>query len=336
MAKQIVSQDKDYAKILRQVVAEIKHTRVVIANRVNTSLIQMYWNIGKHLSQQGLDKGYGGSVVNRLSVDLKAEFPDTTGFSPRSLWDMKRFYEFYSEKLPQPVAVLNLSWGHHRLILNKIKDSNEALYYVEAAIKMGWTRNLLLNFIKADSYKNAKLLPKANNFKKALPETMQEQANEILKSSYSLDLLGITKPLKELDLEKRIVEKIKLFLLELGEGFTFVGNQYRLLSGTKEYFVDLLFFNRVLKSLVAIDLKIGEFEPEYVGKMNYYLGLLDDKIKMKGENPSIGLILCASKNNVDVEIALRDVNKPIGIAEYKLHLPMKQIKKLVSEEINRK
>ena len=124
--------------------------------------------------------------------------------------------------------------------------------------------------------------------------------------------------------------------MELGEGFTFIGNQYRILSGTKEYFVDLLFFNRVLKSLVAIDLKIGEFEPEYVGKMNYYLGLLDDKIKMKDENPSIGLILCASKNNVDVEIALRDVNKPIGIAEYKLHLPMKQIKELISEEINKK
>ncbi len=249
---------------------------------------------------------------------------------------MKRFYEFYSGKLPQLWQFLNLSWGHHRLILDKIKNVNEALYYAEAATKMGWTRNLLLNFIKADSYKNAKLLPKMNNFEKALPEDMQKQANEILKSSYSLDLLGITKPLKELELEKRIVEKIKLFLLELGEGFTFIGNQYRLLSGTKEYFVDLLFFNRVLKSLVAIDLKIGEFEPEYVGKMNYYLGLLDDKIKMRDENPSIGLILCASKNNVDVEIALRDVNKPIGIAEYKLHLPMKQIKELISEEINKK
>jgi predicted nuclease of restriction endonuclease-like (RecB) superfamily len=336
MAKQLIPQSKNYSNILRQIVAEIKHTRVVIANRVNTSVNQMYWNIGRHLTQEGLEKGYGSAVVNRLSVDLKAEFPDTTGFSPRSLWDMKRFYEFYSGKLPQLWQFLSLSWGHHRLILNKIKDSSEALYYIEAAVEMGWSRNILLHFIKADSYKNAKLLPKTNNFKKALPEAIQEQANEILKSSYSLDLLGITKPLKELDLEKRIVEKIKLFLLELGEGFTFIGNQYRLLSGTKEYFVDLLFFNRVLKSLVAIDLKIGEFEPEYVGKMNYYLGLLDDKIKMKDENPSIGLILCASKDNVDVEIALRDINKPIGIAEYKLHLPMKQIKELISEEINKK
>jgi len=325
-----------YANILRQIVTEIKNTRLVTANRVNTSLIQMYWNIGKHLSREGLEKGYGSAVVKRLSVDLKTEFPDSNGFSPRNLWYMKLLYEFYSD-LPQKMqqAVALLPWGHHILILSKVANKDEALFYIESTIKHAWSRNILFHFIKADSYKNSKLLPKANNFKKTLAENMQEQANEILKSSYSLDLLGITKPLKELDLEKRIVEKIKLFLLELGEGFTFIGNQYRLLSGTKEYFVDLLFFNRVLKSLVAIDLKIGEFEPEYVGKMNYYLGILDEKIKMKDENPSIGLILCASKNNVDVEIALRDVNKPIGIAEYKLHLPMKQIKTLISEEINK-
>jgi len=305
MAKQVISQNKNYATILQQIVAEIKHTRVVIANRVNTSVNQMYWNIGKHLTQEGLEKGYGSAVVRRLSVDLKAEFPDSNGFSPRNLWYMKLLYQFYSD-FPQKVqqAVALLPWGHHILILSKVSNKDEALFYMESAIKHTWSRNILLHFIKTDSYKNAKLLPKTNNFKKALPENMQKQADEILKSSYSLDLLGITKPLKELDLEKRIVEKIKLFLLELGEGFTFIGNQYRILSGTKEYFVDLLLFNRMLKSLVAIDLKIGEFEPEYVGKMNYYLGLLDDKIKMRDENPSIGLILCASKNNVDVEIAL--------------------------------
>jgi len=339
--KNTVSQDKSYAKILRQVVAVIKQTRVVVANRVNNSMIQMYWDIGKHLSEEGLEKGYGSAVVKKLSADLKLEFPDATGYSPRNLWDMKRFYEFYSventgKKLPQPVAVFELSWGHHRLILNKIKDTGEALYYVESAIKQGWTRNLLLNFIKADTYKNAKLLPKTNNFKKALPENLQEQADEILKNSYNFDLLGITKPLKERELEKRIVEKIKLFLLELGDGFTFIGNQYRVQSETKEYYVDLLLFNRAIKSLVAIDLKIGEFEPEFVGKMNFYLGLLDDKVKMKDENPSIGLILCASKNSVDAEIALRDVNKPIGISEYELHLPTEQIKKLINEEMNKK
>jgi len=336
MGKSLASEDKSYAKILRQVVAVIKQTRVVVANRVNSSMIQMYWDIGRYLTEEGLDKGYGGAVVKKLSLDLKAEFPDLTGFSPRCLWDMKRFFEFYSEKLPQSVAVFNLPWGHHRLILDKIKKTDEALYYIESAIKMGWTRALLLNFIKAGAYESTKLLPKANNFKKVLPLDLQEQADEIIKSTYCLDLLGIAKPLKERGLERRIVEKIKLFLLELGEGFTFIGNQYRLLSGTKEYFVDLLFFNRAMKSLVAIDLKIGEFEPEYIGKMNFYLGLLDDKVKMKGENPSIGLILCASQNSIDVEIALRDVNKPIGVAEYTLHLPTEQIKKLITEEMNKK
>jgi predicted nuclease of restriction endonuclease-like (RecB) superfamily len=336
MSKQIISRDKSYAKILRQVVAEIKHARVVVANRVNSTMIQVYWNIGKHLAEEDLAEGYGGAVVKKLSVDLTIEFPDATGFSPRSLWDMKRFYEFYCGKLPQPAAVFGLSWGHHRLILSKVKDVDEALYYVESAIKMGWSRNLLLNFIKVDSYKSAKLLPKTNNFKKALPEALQKQADEIIKSSYSLDLLGIVKPFKERELEKRIVEKIKFFLLELGEGFTFISNQHKISSGKKEYFVDLLFFNRVIKSLVAIDLKIGEFEPEYIGKMNFYLGLLDDKVKMKDENPSIGLILCASKDSIDVEIALRDVNKPIGVAEYELHLPTEQMKQIINEEMNRK
>jgi predicted nuclease of restriction endonuclease-like (RecB) superfamily len=337
MSKNPVLPGKNYAKILRQVVTVIKHTRVVVANRVNSSMIRMYWEIGRHLSEEGLEQGYGSSVVRRLSMDLKQEFPDNTGFSPRNLWYMKLLYEFYAGqpvKVQQAVALL--PWGHHVLILNKVKDKKEALFYMESATKQAWSRNILLHFIKADAYKSAKLLPKTNNFKKALPEKLQEQATEIIKSTYNLDLLGIAKPLKELDLERRIVEKIRLFLLELGEGFTFIGNQYRIPSGKKEYFVDLLFFNRAIKSLVAIDLKIGEFEPEYVGKMNFYLGLLDDKVKMKDENPSIGLILCASKNSVDVEIALRDVNKPIGVAEYELHLPTEQIKKLINEEMNNK
>jgi predicted nuclease of restriction endonuclease-like (RecB) superfamily len=296
--------------------------------------MQSYWNIGRRLSEEGLAKGYGNKVVERLSVDLKEEFPGTTGFSPRNLWDMKRFYEFYNkedEKLPQTVAVL--PWGHHRLLLSKIKDRDEALYYVEAAVEMGWTRDVLLNFIKADTYKNAKLLPKHHNFATALPEHLQEQADEMLKSSYNLDFVGLLQPVKEKELEQRLVEKIKLFLLELGNGFTYIGNQYRLLSNDREYFVDMLFFNRRIKSLVAIELKIGNLEPEYIGKMNYYLGLLDDQMKMPDENPSIGIILCADKEHVNVEVALRDVHKPIGIAEYTLHFPEKEIKQLISDEL---
>jgi len=336
-----------YNKMLREIIEEVKMTRVVIANRLSSSVTQLYWNIGKRLATEKLKKGYGGKVVEQLSVDLKGEFPDTEGFSPRSLWDMKRFYEFYTESneilpqtvavsdnniLPQPVAVL--PWGHNRLILSKIKNRKEALYYAESAVRMGWTRNLLLNFIKADAYHNSKELPKLHNFEATLPEHLQEQADEMLKSTYNLGFLDIKHRIKERELERRLVEKIKLFLLELGEGFSFIGNQHRLTFNQKEYFVDLLFFNRKIKSLIAIELKISAFEPEFVGKMNYYLGLLDDQMKMPDENPSIGIILCAEKDHVDVEIALRDFHKPIGVAEYKTIFPEKEIKLLINRELN--
>ena len=333
--------------MLREIILEVKMTRIVIANRLSASITQLYWNVGKHLSSGKIEKGYGGKVVEQLSVDLKIEFPDIEGFSTRSLWDMKRFYEFYTkddQKLPQVVAVSDnnilpqfvaeLPWGHNRLILSKIKHKQEAIYYAEAAVKMGWTRNVLLNFIKADSYHNAKELPKLHNFETTLPEHLRERADEILKNTYNLGFLGITHQIKERELERHLVEKIKFFLLELGEGFSFIGNQYRLVIHQKEYYVDLLFFNRKIKSLIAIDLKIGAFEPEYIGKMNHYLGLLDDQMKMPDENPSIGIVLCAEKDNIDVEIALRDFLKPIGVAEYKTIFPEKEIKSMISRELN--
>ena len=332
MSKRIAN--SQYNKILKQVIAEIKSTRIVIANRINSSMIQLYWSIGKQLSEEGLEKGYGSSVVEKLSVDLKSEFPDMTGFSPRNLWDMKRFYEFYyqaDEKLQQAAAVL--PWMHNVLIMSKSNSIEEARFYVESAVEMRWTRNVLLNFIKADTFKNTKILPKQHNFDKVLPEHLQEQADEILKSTYNLEFLGIKQAVKEQELEARLVEKIKLFLLELGNGFSYIGNQYRLTLNQKEYFVDMLFYNRRIKSLVAIDLKIGGFEPEYVGKMNFYLGLLDDQVKMSDENPSIGIVLCAEKDHVEVEIALRDINKPIGIADYHLQFPEKQLKELISKEL---
>ncbi len=324
-----------YNGILRNIITEIKSTRVVIANRVNTSMMQMYWNIGKRLSEEGFGKGYGTKVVERLAFDLKSEFPEMKGFSPRNLWDMKRFYEFYYQvdtKLRQCVAVL--PWKHNILIMTKSKSIEEARFYAESANEMGWTRDVLLNFMKSDSYHRTKALPKQHNFERTLPEHLQEQADEILKSTYNLEFLGLSHPVRELEMEKRLVEKIKLFLLELGNGFTFIGNQHRLQSHQqKEYFVDLLFFNRKLKSLVAIDLKIGNFEPEYVGKMNFYLGLLDDQVRMADENLSVGIILCADKDHVDVEVALRDIKKPIGVADYQLQFPEKQLKELICREI---
>ena len=320
--------------MLRYIITEIKSTRVVLAQRINSAMMQLYWNIGKRISVEKLEKGYGSSVVKRLSVDLQQEFPDTTGFSPRNLWNMKNFYEFYAladEKVQQVAALL--PWMHNVLIISKVKSLEEAVYYLKEAHENSLSRNILLNFIKADSYRNAKILPKHNNFAHTLPEHLQDQANEILKTTYNLEILGLRHPLKERELERRLVEKIKFFLLELGTGFTFIGNQHRLTHNDKDYFVDLLFFNRKLHALVAIDLKVCEFEPEFVGKMNYYLGLLDDKTKQDDENPSIGIILCATKGKVDIELALRDFNKPIGVAEYLLQFPEKDIKDMISREI---
>jgi len=323
-----------YSEMLRYIITEIKSTRVTLAHRVNSAMMQMYWNIGKRLSIEKLEKGYGSSVVRRLSADLQQEFPDTTGFSPRNLWNMKNFYDFYAladEKVQRCVALL--PWRHNILIISKTKTIDEAEFYINSALELGLTHDLLLNFIKANSYKFKILEPKTHNFSFTLPEHLQEQASEILKSTYNLEMLGLKHPLKERELERRLVEKIKFFLLELGTGFTFIGNQHRLTHNDKDYFVDLLFFNRKLHSLVAIDLKIGEFEPEFVGKMNYYLGLLDDKMKQDDENPSIGIILCATKGKVDIELALRDFNKPIGIAEYLLQFPEKEIKELINREV---
>jgi len=326
--------NNQYNEILQYIVKEIKSTRVVLAKKINSAMMQMYWNIGKKLSEEQLEKGYGSSVVKRLSADLQHEFPNTTGFSPRNLWNMKNFYEFYSianKKVQRSVALL--PWRHNILIISKAKTLKEAEFYINSTLEMGLTRDILLNFIKADSFRNVKLLPKNNNFSKTLPKHLQEQSNEILKSTYNLEMLGLKFPLKERELELRLIEKIKYFLLELGTGFTYIGNQYRITHNGKDYFIDLLLFNRKIHSLVAIDLKVGEFEPEYIGKMNYYLGLLDDKIKQKDGNPSIGIILCASKGKVDIELALRDFNKPIGVAEYKLQFPEKEIKELINKEV---
>jgi predicted nuclease of restriction endonuclease-like (RecB) superfamily len=244
-----------YSEMLSYIVKEIKSTRVVLAQRVNTTMMQLYWNIGKRLSEEQLEKGYGSSVVKRLSADLQHEFPNTTGFSPRNLWNMKNFYEFYAvadKKVQRCVALL--PWRHNILIISKVKTLKEAEFYINSALEMGLTRDILLNFIKADSFKNAKVLPKHNNFANTLPEHLQEQANEILKSTYNLEMLGLKYPLKERELELRLVEKIKFFLLELGTGFTFIGNQHRITHNGKEYFIDLLLFNRKIRSLVAIDL----------------------------------------------------------------------------------
>ena len=256
------------------------------------------------------------------------------GLSPRNLWNMKRFYERYyqqNEKLLRSVAVL--PWGHNLLIMDKVNNSDAALFYANEVITKGWSRDLLLNAIKMDRYEIHKQKT-ANNFDSTLPKFNAEYANEVFKSSYNLGFLGITEPIKELELENRLITKIRSFVLELGKGFSFIGNQYRLEYNGKEYFVDMLFYHRGLQCLVAIELKIGSFKAEYVGKMNLYLSLLDKLEKGENENHSIGIILCADKDHLDVEIALQDINKPIGVSEYQLLLPKDELQKIIIQELD--
>jgi len=217
-----------------------------------------------------------------------------------------------------PELLATVPWGHHVELLKKVKDSRARLYYLFATARFGWSRNVLLNQIKASAYERSLKERKSHNFPVALPENLAEQADEMLKSSYNLEFLGIGRAVKERELENRLIDRLRDFILELGYGFCFVGRQYRLGLGSKEYFVDLLFYHRFLKSLVAIDLKVGSFEPEFAGKMDFYLNLLNEKERAPDDRPSIGIILCAEKDNLEVEFALKTKMNPIGVAEYQL------------------
>jgi predicted nuclease of restriction endonuclease-like (RecB) superfamily len=324
--------NEDYNIILKQAVEQIRNARIVIAKQLNSATQSVYWNLGKLLFEKQLSEGYGSGVVNQLSIDLKNEFPNM-GLSPRNLWDMKRFYERYhlaDEILRRSVAVL--PWRHNVLLLNKVQAFEAVAFYANETVSKGWSRDLLLNAIKMDSFSQAKSQIKSHNFEQTLPVVHSDYANEVFKDNYNLGFLGITQPVRESELEKRLIEKIKNFVLELGKGFSFIGNQHRLEYNGKEYFVDMLFFHRGLQSLVAIELKIGSFKAEYIGKMNLYLSLLDKLEKGENENQSIGIILCADKDHLDVEIALQDINKPIGVAEYQL-LPKDRLQAILTKEI---
>jgi predicted nuclease of restriction endonuclease-like (RecB) superfamily len=257
-------------------------------------------------------------IVEQLSKDLQRDFPGTEGFSARNLWNIRLFYDTYRDSLILQRLVAEIPWGHHIVLMSKAKTDEERAFYIRASSSMGWSRDVLLNQIKAQAYERSLLEPKQTNFQDTLPDHLLEQANEALKSQYNLEFLGISKPILELELEHQLLNQLKRFLLELGYGFAFVGNQYPLKLGEKTYKVDLVFFHRSLRCLVAIDLKVGAFKPEYAGKMNFHLELLDEQAEMEGENPAIGIILCAEKDNLEVEYALRTSNKPMGVAEYQL------------------
>lgn len=327
--------EKEYSVILQQAVEIIKTARTQVSRQLNTAVISTYWEIGKLLTERKLESEYGDSVVRRLSSDLKARFPNM-GLQPRNLWHMKRFYLRYCQqdiKVQRLVALL--PWSHNLLLMSYNLAVEHVVFYAQEVYSKGWSRNMLLHALKSNLHLSAQTVELSNNFAVTLPEAQVGYANEVFRSHYNLGFIDADKPLKELALERRLIEKITAFVMELGHGFSFIGNQYALSYAGKEYHVDLLFFHRKLHRMVAIELKIGEFKPEYVGKMNFYLSLLDKLEKTDDENPSIGIILCAEKDHLEVELALQDVKKPISVAEYQYLLPENRLQALLMDEMKK-
>ncbi|NOQ37528.1 DUF1016 family protein [archaeon] len=307
------SQKKYYEFLLGEIKERIRSAQYEALKSVNKELIALYWDIGKMITKRQEGETWGKSIVEQLSKDLQREFPGMKGFSERNLWRMRDFYLTY-QKLPPLVA--EIGWTHNTIIIERCKNSLEREFYIRMTRKFGWSKNVLTIKIESKTYEKTML--NQTNFNDTLPENIKNQAKLAVKDEYIFDFLELREQHSEKELEKAAIVKIERFLLEMGGVFAFIGSQYKITAGSEEYFIDLLLYHRMLKCLVAIELKIGKFKPEHVGKMQFYLALLDDTIKMENENPSIGIILCKSKDKTIVEYALKESNRPIGIAEYRI------------------
>lgn len=307
---------KDYTVLLNDIKQRVRSAQYEALKAVNRELISLYWDIGQIIVERQKNETWGKSVVEQLAKDLQAEFPGIHGFSKRNIWNMRNFFMNYSEapKLQQLAA--EIGWMHNIVIIEKCKDSLEREFYIRMTRKFGWSRNVLIHQIENQTYE--KTLLSQTNFEKTLPQEICNQAKLAVKDDYTFDFLELGEEHSERQLEQAVISKIEKFLREMGGMFAFLGSQYRLEVSGEEYFIDLLLYHRALKCLVAIELKIGKFIPEYVRKMQFYLAVLDDKVRMDDEKPSIGIILCKSKNKNIVEYALKESNKPIGVAAYRM------------------
>ena len=327
----------NYLEFLKEIKEKIISARVTAYHKLNRDLIKLYWEIGKNIVEKQKKFGWGKSIVEKLSKDLIAEFEGREGFSPNNLWRMRNFYLTYKDSLKLAQLVQEIPWGQNIVIMQRVKIQGVKEYYIKATIHFGWSRNVLIHQIEAEAHKQAKI-EKMHNFPKTLPAHLAEQADLTMKDTYTLDFLDVAEPIWERELERNLITNLKNFITELGLGFCFIGSQYPLRLKDKEYYIDLLFFHRHLHCLVAFELKIGEFKSEYAGKMNFYLNLLDDLVRLPDENPSIGIILCKDRDHLEVEYALRGIRKPIGVSRYRLtkKLPKKLVKSLPTVEMLKK
>lgn len=326
--------DKNYNNFIKELKSKIYSAKSNAILSVNRLMIELYFEIGKEIVSNQELLGWGKSVVEQMSKDLISEFGEKSGYSSSNLWRMRNFYLSYKDNAKLAQLVREISWGQNIIIFEKCKDDEIKEYYIKNSIEFGWNRNVLVHHIKTNLFDRDKIENKSNNFEISLPLHLSELAQEIVKSEYNLEFLEVAKDVHERVVENSLIDNIKQFLLELVYGFSFIGNQYKLSLGENEYFIDLLFFHRKLNALIAVELKVGTFKPEYAGEMNFYLNLLNDTVKMPHENPSIGIILCTDKDKLEVEYALQNVVQPMGVSTYTVQdtLPKEWDKSLPTKE----
>jgi predicted nuclease of restriction endonuclease-like (RecB) superfamily len=305
-----------YGPLLAAIKERIREAQYLALRAVNRELVSLYRDIGRLIVERQKGETWGKSVVQKLSADLRKEFPDVAGYSADNLWRMRKLHLLLKTHSKLAPLVQEISWAKIVVIMESCKDNLEREFYIRMARRSGWSKNVLIHQIEAGTYE--KTLSNQTNFNKTLPRRMRERARIEVRDEYLFDFLDIREKHSERQLEKAVLSKMDRFLREMGGALTFVGSQYRLEVGGKEYFIDILLYHRHLRCLLAIELKVGEFVPEYIGKMQFYLAVLDDTVKAEGENPAIGIIVCKSKEKMTVEYALRESQKPIGVATYRI------------------
>lgn len=331
----------DLPSLLKEIKARVQCAQATAVLSVNAELVRLYWDIGRLIDGRQREEGWGAAVIPRLAAALRNELPEEKGFSERNIKRMLAFYRAYSDAgpiMPQPVAQLSaarkrprlstqhdapadeilwsIPWGHHALLMDKVEDRDARIWYMHQTLANGWSRNVLLAMIQSQTHRRAGNT--ITNFDRVLPAPQSDLIRQALKDPYIFDFLTLEEPFHERELETGLLRHLERFLLELGQGFAFVGRQVRLDVGGRDFYLDLLFYHLRLRCYVVIDLKTGEFKPEYAGKMNFYLGVVDDQLRHATDAPSIGLILCQDRDQIIAEYALRDTNKPIGISAYQL------------------
>lgn len=316
MPKQLSCLPNNYDDFLHDLKERIRTAQYAALKAVNRELIALYWDIGRLIVTRQAGETWGKAIVRTLAQDLQTEFPGISGFSASNLWRMKLFYESYEGQEKLAPLVREIGWSHNIVIMEKCKDDLEREFYLRMARKYGWTKNVLIHQIENQTYE--KTLLNQTNFEATLPPSIKTQAKLAVRDEYTFDFLDLGEHFSERELERALLSKVDTFLRQMGGMFAFMGSQYRLEVSDQEYFIDLLLYHRRLRCLVAIDLKIGRFEPEHVGKMQFYLAVLNDQVRLEDENPSIGIILCKSKDKTIVEYALKDADKPIGVATYRV------------------